>query len=543
MFTTASFLLTIVLLVEGATFRKKGSLRCSNPLGSMDGRILVESQTGEISDFTTLQWQIRLGETVCYRFKSETPSGLKGYIEVTYESIRSIYSISNHYFFRLAKSNVQCYCDCPGGSNSCNTNTRSCEGKDNCINYYSSSVSSAGCFLKFLKISSSVCCSIGVERLEKDENKRYRAVELSVPSIIAELNVRHLNEDYSVVDSRTYHVDLNSGSSVDWEVSLQMSGAGPSNSVPPGWYMVPEMSHDLFGSIPINRLDEWNIYKLGWFKSKRDKDHIESTGHQLRRAFDVEMLNCMDNSYRTEFSTPYINDNQLTNAQRIESMFPFIQSVQVWRRTVEIVHRESPLLVLTLQHRNKVGVVMQYHESTLDNFEGYVLLDSHSNQFLCLNMSGARGSIRGTVSSQHSEQQLVISTTVKNNGSAQTSKRIKLRGGLLCDRNQKVMVILSPSDSNKKIKKLLPCLEDGLQDFDSYLSKVSSKSISTYRDCPNCSDSWKYWINPFSWGTNIWSTTRILLTTVTLVIILSLIIIVVRIMCCICRCSPNNTRK
>ncbi|CAB4064408.1 unnamed protein product [Lepeophtheirus salmonis] len=309
----------------------------------------------EISDFTTLQWQIRLGETVCYRFKSETPSGLKGYIEVTYESIRSIYSISNHYFFRLAKSNVQCYCDCPGGSNS------------------------------FFKISSSVCCSIGVERLEKDENKRYRAVELSVPSIIAELNVRHLNEDYSVVDSRTYHVDLNSGSSVDWEVSLQMSGAGPSNSVPPGWYMVPEMSHDLFGSIPINRLDEWNIYKLG-------------------ERFDVEMLNCMDNSYRTEFSTPYINDNQLTNAQRIESMFPFIQSVQVWRRTVEIVHRESPLLV---------GVVMQYHESTLDNFEGYVLLDSHSNQFLCLNMSGARGSIRGTVSSQHSEQQLVISTTSK----------------------------------------------------------------------------------------------------------------------------------
>ncbi|QQP32398.1 Uncharacterized protein FKW44_024698, partial [Caligus rogercresseyi] len=81
---------------------------------------------------------------------------------------------------------------------------------------------------------------------------------------------------------------------------LQMSGAGPSNFLPPGWYMASEMSHDLYGGIPINRLDEWDIHKLGWFKSKRDKDHIEATGHQLRQAFGVEMISCLDNTYRTE---------------------------------------------------------------------------------------------------------------------------------------------------------------------------------------------------------------------------------------------------
>jgi hypothetical protein len=35
-------------------------------------------------------------------------------------------------------------------------------------------------------------------------------------------------------------------------------------------------------------------------------------------------------------------------------MFPFIGGVHIWRRHVEVSHRESPLVVLTLQHRHKV---------------------------------------------------------------------------------------------------------------------------------------------------------------------------------------------
>ena len=43
----------------------------------------------------------------------------------------------------------------------------SCEGKPNCVNYYSPNVSPEGCFLKFLKLSAAVCCSIEVKFIIK----------------------------------------------------------------------------------------------------------------------------------------------------------------------------------------------------------------------------------------------------------------------------------------------------------------------------------------------------------------------------------------
>ena len=40
---------------------------CSSPSGSVDGKIVVEEDGGEILDLTTLTWQIALGSTLCYR--------------------------------------------------------------------------------------------------------------------------------------------------------------------------------------------------------------------------------------------------------------------------------------------------------------------------------------------------------------------------------------------------------------------------------------------------------------------------------------------
>ena len=40
---------------------------CSSPGGVMDGKILVEDEAGVMTDFTTVTWQIGLGETLCYR--------------------------------------------------------------------------------------------------------------------------------------------------------------------------------------------------------------------------------------------------------------------------------------------------------------------------------------------------------------------------------------------------------------------------------------------------------------------------------------------
>ncbi len=87
---------------------------------------------------------------------------------------------------------------------------------------------------------------------------------------------------------------------MDWEVSLQLSSPGPTSAVPPGWYLVPEMSHALYGNVPVNGLDEWDISKLGWFKSRRNRDHIDGGRHRIRDAFSATVTDCRSNQYHGE---------------------------------------------------------------------------------------------------------------------------------------------------------------------------------------------------------------------------------------------------
>ena len=78
--------------------------------------------------------------------------------------------------------------------------------------------------------------------------------------------------------------------------------------------------------------------------------------------------------------------------------------MRVWRRHAELLHRESPLLTLTLQHRTKVrmmmmvilvlimamrtqvGVVVQYSSSQLTDFTGLLYQDSLSHRHLNLRL-------------------------------------------------------------------------------------------------------------------------------------------------------------
>ena len=47
----------------------------------------------------------------------------------------------------------------------------SCDGRSNCINWYTFDSSSAGCALNFLKFSSALCCSIHVVQAKEKKVK------------------------------------------------------------------------------------------------------------------------------------------------------------------------------------------------------------------------------------------------------------------------------------------------------------------------------------------------------------------------------------
>jgi hypothetical protein len=67
-------LLLLLLGLVGGLPARAPQRHCSSPSGSVDGRILVEEEGGATRDFTTITWQIGLGETLCYRSSSSPPS-------------------------------------------------------------------------------------------------------------------------------------------------------------------------------------------------------------------------------------------------------------------------------------------------------------------------------------------------------------------------------------------------------------------------------------------------------------------------------------
>ena len=77
--------------------------------------------------------------------------------------------------------------------------------------------------------------------------------------------------------------------------------------------------------------------------------------------------------------------------------FKFVSQVRVWRRHVEVEHGESPLVSVTLQHRSKVGVVVQFSGSHLQDFTGLLYQDTHSHLQLNLSLVEAAGTISGQV--------------------------------------------------------------------------------------------------------------------------------------------------
>ena len=184
-----------------------------------------------------------------------------------------------------------------------------------------------------------------------------------------------------------------------------MSSPGPSTLVPPGWYVAldPAHSHTLLSGLTINELDGWDVTKLGWMKAGGRGEVVTASLEQLAQAFSPQVESCAGGRHRGSFaSSVKIDEAELGGGggRPLHHLYPFVAGVRVWRRHVEVEHRESPLLGLSLQHRSRVGVVVQYSASRLGDFTGVLEQREHSHTHLNLSLVGAAGTITGTVAGQ-----------------------------------------------------------------------------------------------------------------------------------------------
>ena len=129
--------------------------------------------------------------------------------------------------------------------------------------------------------------------------------------------------------------------------------------------------------------------------------------------------------------------------------------VRVGSRHVEVEHLESPLLSLTLQHRSRVGVVLQFSSSHLLDFTGILYLDSNSNLQLELSLVEAAGTISGVVRGlgRTSQSFLLRLGQVRGNSSQQVSLAGGQCGGQTVEVRLRPLALLEA-----ELSRHLPCL-------------------------------------------------------------------------------------
>ena len=327
-------------------------------------------------------------------------------------------------------------------------------------------------------------------------------------------------------------------------MTLQVSSPGPTTLAPPGWYVVPEdprYRHSLITGLSVNSLNGWDITKHGWVKAGKKGGIVTASLEQLVQAYNPTVESCAGGQYGGFFTMGTQIDRTMAGQGRIATdVYTFLKRVRVWRRHVEMEHKDSPLLALTLQHRSKVGVVVQYSSSHLADFTGLLYQDRFSNLHLNLSLFQASGTITGVISGSHSSQTILIRLPLHPSNSTQQVKLTATQ----CRAGQ-VRVSLRPlSLHNVSITKQLPCVAETMRSFRSVSGRIQPAELDQVEDCISCGRAWLHWLDPHHWLETAWPQSRVVITTTMAVIGILIILITCKFVrdllrCCGCRSSKR----
>lgn len=339
-------------------------------------------------------------------------------------------------------------------------------------------------------------------------------------------------------------VDLNTGTTVDWDVSLQVSTSGPTNMVPMGWYVV-KGQNTLIAGVEVNSLNGWDLDKFGWLKTDPEGHAVTSKLSQLLHRFTPKVESCANQRYSGKITGGKVNLAGGLGGYILTEKHPFVSRLSVHERHVEMYYRDSPLLSLTLQHKTAVDLVMRYHGSQVKDFTGLLYQDKASHLHLNLTLFEASGTLSGSVIGiEEIPQTILIRLPIKVSNS---SHQIKL-GAMECLSGQVTVKVRPLSLKKLTLTKQLPCVMEGMRRFtnsDKHLSEGlpwQQQGISivagSASDCLSCGAAWLQWLDPEHWMEAGWSSTRAVIAFCMVLSILMFLFMLTKVIRCFC-CRTN----
>lgn len=119
-------------------------------------------------------------------------------------------------------------------------------------------------------------------------------------------------------------------------------------------------------------------------------------------------------------------------------------------------------------------------------------------------------------------------------------EQLKVVGLLSCNEKGLVTVTLKPygGKSRSSLTRSLPCTVDSLRHFRhvSEQKTIKGASQALSNECLGCSATWFYYMDPFNWADSIWTSTRLIISSILFVSSVTLLIVFVKVCLCFKKC-------
>lgn len=194
----------------------------------------------------------------------------------------------------------------------------------------------------------------------------------------------------------------------------------------PGMYFYENSSTSRLKSgeeeIHTNRLNGWSATRLGWFRLIKNQWTFDGHESKLAESHKVKVDDCKGQRYSETYNNAeyYCVKNKsgiwchqsvdaIISDQKIEKLW--INSVVlpnhengVDRQVVVNVGNESPSVSVDISLDSKMELKFLFHESSVQNFSGLMILDKNSNKYFNVTYINAKGTLLGRVYTSDSKK-------------------------------------------------------------------------------------------------------------------------------------------
>ena len=375
---------------------------------------------------------LSLHGTLCYHvtLNSSTGDRIDRLYAVEYLLSEQVYPIQSSYNFSIPEIHTECACACPNvGQYMCALIERECAADNStCVVVTELGQSPEGCVMVGGEAVS--CCRITLTRSSRDNvTSAAEVIELAAPNetrYLFNVTVLDLNKAKLL---RSDRVSLTLADNSEllledeyFELAIKRDSI-PDELITPGLYIRNQGKVFKFWGDQINRVDERDLNKLGWYRNSPETDWRKILTDKVQ----IRTFNCGRNNGKAKIIGRYFNVEGSEGLDLDAHLVP-LEDYHATRVETVMLESDKVLVRAPGSHQGPISVSLRSKRNTLvlnqvwlsdpaklHSFTASVTRDQYGNNILDLTLEGAAGEIEGYIeTSEGVKERLAVITPDKS---------------------------------------------------------------------------------------------------------------------------------